>query len=312
MPLSQLCFIKKHSPETLRKAAVICMSTEYLNFILTGKWGIGTSAGTPFFLINQKTGKYNRDVLEKLGISEEKLPPIMKTGSVLGEVTKDAAKISALPEGAKVVLGTFDHPGAARAAGVIREGQLLLSCGTSWVGFFPVKNRESIISNRLLCDPFLGDVWGAMFSVSSVSAKLDVYIKKYIADGNDRYLKLEELARKSNGIAFKTDLHGNDDEVMSKHSKEDIALAIMESVAYILKDKFEVLEKSGISAKSAVMAGGPSESAFWASVIEKILGIPIKVYDGVNTGAVGAAMIAGIGAGLFENEIDALKKFNIE
>ena len=68
MPLAQLCFIKKHSPEILEKAAKICMSTEYLNFLLTGKWGIGTSAGTPFFLINQKTGEYNKDILSNESI----------------------------------------------------------------------------------------------------------------------------------------------------------------------------------------------------------------------------------------------------
>ncbi len=314
MPLSQLCYIKKHNPKILEKAAKVCMSTEYLNFLLTGQWGIGTSAGTPFFLINQKTGKYNKDVLLKLGIDEDKLPPVMKTGSVFGEVTEKGEKLSSLPEGTKVVLGTFDHPSAARAAGILEEGQLLLSCGTSWVGFFPVKKREKVIENNLLCDPFLDNegIWGAMFSVPSISTKIDSYIKEYIDDTDNRYKTLEEYAKKASEGKVKFTLQDNDHDTLKNYPKEEIALAIMESVAYILKDRFETLKKSGITFNSAVMAGGPSESRFWVSVIERILGITIKVSNGVNTGAVGAATIAGIGAGIYVDERDALKKLNIE
>ncbi|MBQ6894414.1 MAG: hypothetical protein IJN40_02850 [Clostridia bacterium] len=73
-PLAQMAYIKKTNPEIIEKAGKVCMSTEYLYFLLTGKWGISTSAGTPFFFIDQQTGKYIPELLTTLGVSEDMFP----------------------------------------------------------------------------------------------------------------------------------------------------------------------------------------------------------------------------------------------
>ncbi len=117
------------------------MSTEYLNYLFTGKFGITTSAGTPFFLIDQTCGEYDSEMLARLGIREEMLPPIMRTGESLGEIMPEICEKYSLPR------------------------------GTSWVAFMPIKSREAIIENRFLCNPFLsedGGAWGAMCSVTSI------------------------------------------------------------------------------------------------------------------------------------------------
>ena len=174
-PLAQLCYIKKHNPELLENAGMVAMSTEYLYYVLTGKWGISLSAGTPFYLIDQTKGKYIPEFLDRLGINESILPPIKKYGEILGYVTEEISNEIGTPSGVPVVLGSFDHPSAARGVGVLDEGQLLLSCGTSWVGFFPVKSREKIENAKTLIDPFLsenGGCWATMTSLPSLSARI--------------------------------------------------------------------------------------------------------------------------------------------
>ena len=83
-PAAYLIALKAHAPEKFHAAKTVAMSAEYLNFVLTGKWGISHSMSTPFFLVDQEKGKYHTPFLNKLGLDEKKLPPILDKGTVLG------------------------------------------------------------------------------------------------------------------------------------------------------------------------------------------------------------------------------------
>ena len=310
-PLALLCYIKKHFPKKLAECGKVCMSTEYLYYKLTGKWGISSSAGTPFFLIDQEKGAYIPELLEAVGITEEMLPPIMPCGSKLGEITKEASQKCGLDEGTAAVLGSFDHPSAARGVGVLKEGEVLLSCGTSWVGFFPIKDRNKAATAKTLIDPFLSEkdgTWGGMVSVASLSEKIKRYVNRYIDNTANAYKILNSLAEKSvlgaNGLTICL-LDEPDDNKISAYDKKDIARAIMEGAVILLKEKLDNLQSIGIIPKSAVMVGGPSESPLYCKLIEEICGISVRILHGAHAGAVGAAMLAGIGIGIYKDEEDA-------
>jgi len=311
MPLAMLCWYRCHYPAVLDSCSKVCMSTEYLYYCLTGQWGIGTSAGTPFYLIDQCTGKYRMDILEKLGIPEEKLPPVKKTGTVLGTVTEEGAARSGLPVGTPIILGTFDHPSAARGVGVREEGQLLLSCGTSWVGFYPIRDREKIADAHMLIDPFLsesGGTWGGMVSLASVSGQIEAYTRRYIADDDHIYDALTSLAAQSasgaGGLRINP-LDEPDDTRILQFPKHHIARAIMEGTVALLAQRVEQLAAQGITATEAVMVGGPSERPLWAKLIQEKTGLAVHVMHGAFAGAIGAAMLAGMAAGLYKDEADA-------
>lgn len=317
-PLAQLCYIIKHSPEILDNAGMVAMSTEYLYYVLTGKWGISLSAGTPFYLIDQTKGIYNSKFLDKLGIDESILPPIKKCGEILGYVTEDISKEIGIPSGIPVVLGSFDHPSAARGAGVLSEGEMLLSCGTSWVGFFPIKSRDLIVKAKTLIDPFLSETrgcWATMISLPSISARIKTYVNRYIDDSEEAYKIFGELASKSktgaDGLNINP-LDEPDDNKILKYPKEHIARAIMEGTVKLLKENLDSLKKKGISAECAIMVGGPSENPMWIKIIEEICGIPVKVVHGEVAGAVGAAVLAGIGVGIYNDEYHAQYVFNLK
>ncbi len=310
-PLALLCYIKKYFPEKLENCTTVCMSTEYLYYKLTGKWGISSSAGTPFYLIDQEKGAYIPELLEIFGIAEDNLPPVLPCGSKLGEVTSKASELCKLPQGTPVILGSFDHPSAARGAGVFDEGEMLLSCGTSWVGFFPIKDRNMVLPEKMLVDPFLSEkdgAWGAMISVASLSERIKLYTNRYIDNSVNSYKTLSELAKKSkfgaNGLRIFL-LEEPDDDKVKGYEKEDIARAIMEGAVMQLKEKIDSIKKLGIDPKSAVMAGGPSEDLMYCKIIEEMCGISVRVSHGANAGAVGAAMLAGIGAGIYKDEAEA-------
>lgn len=301
MCLAMLCWLKVHEPELLKKAANITMSTEYLNYSLCGEWGISPSAGTPFHLIEQETGKYYKPFLEKLGIDESKLPPVLPIGTAIGTVSEQASKKTGVPVGTKVVLGTFDHISAAIGANVTKVGEMLLSCGTSWVLFHPIKKRETAINAGLLSDPFLsafGGNWCSMKSLPSIALNINEYVRRYIADSDDRFAKLDKyyLAsdKSSNGLEIDPFVHPDNADDLSIYDKKHIACAIMHGVAAKVAESMEALAKAGVSAESIVMVGGPSRSKVWQQVIAEITGKTVKPASGAFTGALGAAKI-GLG-----------------
>ncbi|MBE7024574.1 MAG: hypothetical protein E7408_00765 [Ruminococcaceae bacterium] len=307
-PLAHLSFWKTHMPQIYKKAKYVCMSTEYLYKYLTGNFGISRSAGTPFFLMDQKSGKYIPSLLDKLEITEGMLPEIGKCGQIVGTVRKECAAECGLFAGTPLMLGSFDHPSAARGVGVLKEGQLLLSCGTSWVGFFPVSDREKAEKAGMLLDPFLsetGGPWGAMTSVASVSANIKQYIDRYIDKADKAFATLSELAAKAapgaGGLRL-CPLDKPDDKKVQGFEKTDIARAIMEGTVALLKARLDFLKEKGISASEAIMVGGPSEDPMWRKIIEEMCGFPVRTVHGAHAGAVGAALMAGIGAGIFKDE----------
>ena len=306
-PLAHLCYIKKHEPSLLDSCGMVAMSTEYLYYALTGKWGISTSAGTTYYLIDQQKGRYMDWLLEKTGIRENMLPPILPCGTIVGEVQKEVEELCGIPAGTPVALGSFDHPSAARGVGVLKEGELLLSCGTSWVSFFPIEDREKGANAGTLIDPFLSPngCYGVMSSIASLSGRLKLYVNRYIDQSDKAFNRLSELAQKSvlgaNGLCVNPLEEPNDAKILA-FAKEDIARAIMEGTVYLLKERLDMLAEKGISATSAVMVGGPSEDPYWIELIQTICGLDVRVIHGQFAGAVGAAIIAGVGVGEYESE----------
>ncbi|MBQ7248206.1 MAG: hypothetical protein IJS22_08985 [Lachnospiraceae bacterium] len=314
MPLSQLSYIKKHEPGLIGMCSMAAMSTEYLYFKLTGKWGISPSAGVTYYMIDRNTGTYIGEILERLGLRESQLPPIMPCGAVLGGVLPEIAGRCHLKAGTPVILGSFDHPAAARGAGILKEGQMLLSCGTSWVVFLPAADAEKGFAAGALVDPFLsgsGGCCGVMSSLSSLSVKIRKYMKAYIDGTGSDFTMLTELARRSRPGArgLRLDLNADPGKrVLIASHVYDIARAIMEGAVHLLKDRLDALALYGLRADKAVMAGGPSGDPFWIELIEQICGVKVTAASGAFTGAAGAAVIAGIASGVYRDEMDAAQK----
>ena len=292
-PLAHLAHLKIHEPAILQNAGKVCMSTEYLLYKMTGKWGIDKSTAVPFYLLEQQSGKWHEPYLEKLGISKDLLPTVYESGDLLGTITADFANKYEINQNCKVYLGSFDHPSGAIANDVVNEGELLLSCGTSWVLFFPCPDRQKLIDNGILCDTFLSKqkgLWGAMVSIAQISNNIDKIIENNISKVdkiklfNEYSLKAE---RGAGGLKINPILDFEKD--FSLYSKENIARALMEGAANLLKEELERLSTLNVEFNLVKMAGGPSQSNLWVDIIRYTINKPVEVVYGVDSGAVGAA-----------------------
>ena len=309
MPAADLAWIKLHRPDILEKTKMLTMSAEYMNFLLTGKWGVSRSMGTPFYLIDQEKGEYSKMMLDKFGLTADMLPPIFEKGTVLGSVLPDKAEELGLDAGTKIVLGSFDHPSGALGAGVFDEGDLLLSCGTSWVELFPVASREFALTTGGLVDKFMinGTPWCVMASVDSLSDRIDALRERFF--GKISYADFDRLAAAGKpgcgGLRF--DFSDVDSAEADGREKPDIARAIIESAAYLLKDNLAKLEKIGLFADRIVAIGGITNSKVSIDIISDVMEQEITVVNGQSAGAVGSCLLAGIGVGAFGGERSAFE-----
>lgn len=312
-PLAHLSWLSVHEPMLLERADRICMSTDYIHYKLTGEWAIDPSTATTFYLQDQKGMKWHSPYLQALGIPDKKLPRLIASGTPIGRLTPEASGVTGLPAGTPVAAGSFDHPAAARGAGVLDEGQLLLSCGTSWVGFTPLKDRRTGIGNGMLVDPFLqpDGPWGAMFSLPAIAVSVDRFVRERISDAPDRYEMFSSLAATSSPGAdglLLNPMADADPDNLDRYAKADIARALMEGTVYLLKAQMERLEKAGLRFSSVTMVGGPSETFPWPQIVADVLGEEVHTVNGSCAGAAGAAILAAVGTGLHADEREAFRK----
>jgi sugar (pentulose or hexulose) kinase len=309
-PLAHLAWIKENEPEIFGRAARFCVDIDHFNHFLCGEWGLDYSQATPTFLFNQTTLDWHEPHLRAAGVARGMLSRLAPPGSFLGRVTAGAAEMTGLTAGTKVFLGAFDHPCAAIGAGVLDPGQMLISTGTSWVGFAPVKSRDSAIGQGLLVDPFMsesGGCRGAIFSVPKIGPVIDellgVYAETHNPGGKLSKFDFASQAAESSPPGANGLFVSLSNPAAAKERVKDkfFARAVMESAAYALRRKMESYKFDGGQANSAVMSGGPSQSRVWAQITADITGVPLTVSSGQTSGAVGAALFAAAGAGAFKN-----------
>lgn len=281
-PLAHLAWLKAHEPEAYHQAWRVGMNVTYLNFRLCGAWVIDPSTATTFYLQDQEQQKWHQPYLDWLGLNAEQLPEIQPSGSCVGRISSAAAAETGLPETCKVVLGAFDHPSAARGAGVVKPGDLLLSLGSSWVGFYPLEDRAEALSLDMLIDPFLsaaGGPWGAMFSLTKAGQKLNEALRVSYPDAiNDpaRYALVEADLRRP---------------LENRTSPRNAAVDLIHELIETMRDRIASFSKRNIVTERIVLAGGPSANGAIVDLFKHMLAKPIEVTS-AHSGAVGAALMA--------------------
>lgn len=296
-PLAHLAWLRQHRPDALDAAAHIGMNTDWLLFRLTGQWIMDTSTATTFHLQDQLGRRWHEPFLKRLGLREEQLPRLTGCGIAVASLTPEAAGATGLTTETLAVTGAFDHPSAARAVEITEPGQLLLSCGTSWVGLLPWPDRDAIIEAELLCDPFLrdqGGPWAGMFSVPAIGPVIDAYLETLIApdaDAGERFKRFDTLASQAPAGAkgLVIDLRSPPRPLDADPAL--VARAVMEGAADALGAKLDALRDRGFRFKQAVLVGGPGRSPVWPRIIAERTGLELTV-GSAHAGAKGAAMLA--------------------
>jgi sugar (pentulose or hexulose) kinase len=264
-PLVHCAWFKANCPEVFGNSGQLFMNNDWLAFLLCGKRGLDHSSATPFFLQDQAKGEYAPSLLAAAGVSISQLSPLYPPGTAIGTLKPELAGGN-LTTKTVIATGSFDHPSAARAVHVTEPGDVLVSCGTSWVGFTPIPERR--VRKGYLCDPFLssrGGPWGEIFSIARIGLSLEETIVRLAGKDDDRYKLFNDMALSEDGEARKT---------------------MLETI-----DKFKARLEG--RPRRLVMVGGPSEGAGWRHFLAERLELEVEASPfAKQAGAVGAAMLA--------------------
>jgi xylulokinase len=298
-PLGHLTWFKQQYPDILNKTHRCCMSNDYITYRLTGNFLIDHSTATTFFLQNQTEGKWHIPFLEKLGLKKNMLSDLYPVGTEAGTLTEKASEDLGLGRDTTVVLGSFDHPAAALGSKITKESDLLLSCGTSWVGFIPMSDRNHALKQDMLIDTWKKDegLWGGMFSFTQFGETIGKWVQVIVPkDSQKPFAVFTDYASKCSKLdCINIDLEGDfSDQVnyLVNHSVLVLARSVMESAALLLANRLKGIEKNGAEIKNIVLVGGLADNALWREIISEACGAEIKTGHSAYAGALGSALIA--------------------
>jgi xylulokinase len=312
-PLAHLAWLKRLEPERYSRAAHVGMAIDYLYHELTGCYVLDRSTATTFYLYNQRTRDWHDPYLEFLELRRERIAALADSGSPVGTLTASAAKATGLPQDCVVVAGSFDHPAACRATGIVEPGDLLVSLGTSWVSCFPTQDRPGALADGLIVDPFLepDGPWAAIASLPGFGQSIDAALRRLYPDLDAEAMHAavdEEVASAPAGAqGCRIDLHepGPAAEeaarAAAEHGRPVAARAVVESAARALREKFDTLERTRFAPRRVCLVGGPSRSPVWRGIIAAMLGRHVSLLHSQHAGAVGAAILAGVGSGVLQD-----------
>ena len=326
--IAHMLYVQHKRPDIYKKTRMFLGSKDYLNLRLTGKFAASYDAMSLFWVVNTRdinNPHYDDKLIKALGIDRDKLPPMMNSTDVLGEVLADVAEQTGLPEGVKVVMGSPDHQSACIGSGAVRDFEGHLYIGTSsWIQcIVPFKKTDVLHSIATLPTAIPGryycaneqDVAGG--SLAFLVEKI-LFPKTAIQPEEpppDIYKKIDKLAKDvppgSNKLIFTPWLNGERTPVdnttvraglfnlsMSTTNPE-IVRSVLEGVAYNTRWALGHVEKFiGRRMDPLNIVGGGGKSDVWCQIFSDVLGRRIRqVEDPIQVNARGAAFIASVGLG---------------
>ena len=313
----KILWMKKHEPENFKKIKKIMLPKDYLAYRLSGSFCTDYSDASGMLLLDVEHKCWSDEMIEICGIKKEQLPKLYESYEVVGTLKADIAKELGLPADVKVIAGAGDNAAAAVGTGTVGDGKCNLSLGTSGTIFISSKNFGVDKNNALHSFAHADGAYhlmGCMLSAASCNKWwMDEILKTTDYQGEQANIK--ELG--NNQVFYLPYLMGersphNDPNARScfigmtmDTTREDMTLAVLEGVAYGLRDSLEVARELGISITRTKICGGGAKSPLWKKIIANVMNLKVDVIESEEGPGYGAAMLAAVGCGVFASVEEA-------
>ena len=313
--LPQLLWLSRHEPETLARTAKIMAVKDYIRYRLTGDFVTDDIEAMGFMLLDANRNAWSDELCALAGVAADKLPPLVRPTQPLSAIREEAARETGLRPDTLVIAGTTDTVMEVYAAGAIAPGQATVKLATA--------GRICAVTERAVVDPCLvtyrhviDGLWYPGTATKSCAASNRWYRDTFGGDYAQMSDAAAGVARGSDGLFFHPYLQGEitpyrDDKLRASfvgatghHTKAHFNRAVLEGIAYSMKDCYRELERLGIAPREAVLIGGGAKAPLWRQIMADMLGIPLRTVSDVDS-SLGSAMLAGVAAGVFADHRDA-------
>ena len=300
------------------KASMYLSTLEVLNLFLTGHAVIDPTNAAIRQLFNVEKNCWDKELLRFAEVTERELPPVLPTGAEIGTLCREAAEKTGLPEGIPVFNGAHDQYCAAIGSGAVEDGDMLLSAGTTWVlmgiGRKPLFTKSYIAPGK---HPVKG-LYGAIASLVCSGASLQWFKNEFLPeDFQTMNMEAAKRRERTEELFFYPYLAGANYPIWNlrakgaftgltlEHDRFDLARAVMEGVAFGARRGVMDFEANGCEIRKITMMGGASKSALWCQMLASITHRPVYKLNQADICALGAAMIAACGLGIYRDYTEA-------
>jgi len=325
-PVSLLAWMKDHVPEVYGKIGAVFSVKDYVRYRLTGEMNGEYTDFSGGNLVNMNTKTYDRELMECFGIGEiyEKLPPLKAAAEVCGYVTEESSRLTGLAAGTPVTAGMFDVDACGIASGLVEEKDLCMIAGTWSINEFLARGPildGSVSLNSMFCIP---GYYLIEESSPTSAGNLEWFIRTQMPMEREAWGKsglydrinqmVSDVRPEDDSLIFLPFINGSNEDPQAKgmfvgltgyHDRSHMLRAIYEGVVYSHMTHVKRLLQNRERPESIRLSGGAANSQVWVQIFADALQIPIDVVEGKELGAQGAAMAAGIGAGIYADYQEA-------
>ncbi len=326
--LTKLLWVRENEPANWARVAHVMLPKDYVRFRLTGERAIDMADASGTLLLDVANRRWSSEVLSKAGIDIGLLPALHESPAVCGKASAAGAEATGLRVGTPVVAGAGDQAAGAVGMGIARAGAVSATIGTSGVVFAATDRPALDPQGRLhtFCHAIPGR-WHVMGVTQSAGLSLRWIRDRFgVAnqDGRDPYDILAEEAATapagSEGAFWAPYLMGERTPhldpnaraalvgLTASHTRGHIIRAVMEGVAYSLKDTFTIFEEMKIPVTSIRLGGGGARSPLWRQIQADVYAHEVEIVEAEEGAAYGAAILAGTGVGAWSSVDEACDK----
>ena len=309
-PATKILWLKNNRPEIYENAATYMLLKDYVVYCLTGNKVADMSIATFSFYFDIYKKTYWQEMLSAIGVSESQLPALCEPCSVAGTLLPELAAQMGLDAGTKVNVGTLDHFAGMIGTGNIRKGGVTLSTGTVMALATMSSAEEGKSSGIAMHYGFIPNTYVMLPVAESGGVSLEWFKRSCMAVDYDT-MNAELAKREPNELLFLPYLVGTnapefDAEangvfwgLRQEHDAIDMAGAVMEGVACVLRKNCDHIASNGVKLSAIIATGGGAKSPIWCQLQADITGLPVAIPKEKEAACLGAAMIAAVSDGRF-------------
>jgi xylulokinase len=326
--LPKIWWVQRHEPQLWARVRALMLPKDFIRFRLTGERAtdVADASGTLMFDVVHRV--WSKPMLEASRVDESLLPKVFESPEISGRVNEEGARLSGLRPGIPVVAGAGDQAAGAVGMGIVKPGAVSATIGTSGVVFAatskPVLEPKGRIHTFCHAIP---NRWHVMGVTQGAGLSLRWFRDQFGAgkdDGRDPYERLAEEAAKTpagaDGLLWAPYLMGERTPhldpnargalvgITAQHTRAHVIRAILEGVAFSLRDSLTLFREIGVPIESIRLGGGGARSSLWQQIQADVYGMSVELVEADEGAAYGAALLGAVGVGMWPSVEAACEK----
>jgi len=312
--LTKFLWVRQHEPEQWKRVRHVMLPKDYVRLMLSGEYAIDVADASGTLMLDVAKRRWSSDVLEAAGIPASILPSVFESPEICARVSREASALTGIPEGTPIVAGAGDQAAGAVGMGITRPGAVSATIGTSGVVFAATDRPALDPKGRLhtFCHAIPGR-WHVMGVTQAAGLSLR-WVRDQWSQGAGAAVSYDRLTEEasrvpagSDGVLWAPYLMGErtphlDSSVRgaliglsASHTRGHVVRAVLEGVAFSLRDTFTIFGELGVPVEKIRVGGGGARSRLWREIQAAAYGHPVERVTAEEGAAYGAALLAGVG-----------------